>query len=618
MRIKRVEIEGYRSIKGKIELHVEPNVTVILGANDHGKTNILTALLHFNEGMPFDLEKDVSWDVQKKDPQAFPRLMVEVELDLAERKEILEQELNIRKAQPARAVPDGPIGSFVIELGPDLTIEEIAQTVRYERKGVGTEIAWSGYDGFDKAAVQAVLQYNRPRIELIQPLNHLSDSINAADLGQPAGEFMRGIFYYAGIDPKNAAALFQQNDETLMSIGDATERLNETLKASWSQGKELQFGLTHNSGQSSIELVIRDPSVTTRFVRASRRSSGFTHYFALKTVLHAREKDNPAKSYVWLFDEPGIYLHPSGQFDLLQVLETLGRENQVVYVTHSLFMINKTFPTRHRLVLKDKLGTTLESKPYVSRWGSVINMLGLSQIGTILFANHVLLTEGDTEPVLLPAVIQRLVELKQISFDLNPVSIVSTGDSRNAEAQIWTLMETRPTPKVGLLFDGDFGGKERFDDLRPLIERHALPHTFLKENHSIEDYLPFVGTVYVDAVAQYVFKLMQGKNAAPDLKSLRVHFRKSYDERAESQGIAPVGVAKWAGEEAKTIAKLRKTPSKIGIAREYVNLLMAVPDEQLLPAQTGRILELITWIREKLEVPQIQNVEAHILNERGR
>ena len=167
---------------------------------------------------------------------------------------------------------------------------------------------------------------------------------------------------------------------------------------------------------------IDDPAVSSRRVRASQRSAGFTNYFAIKTILHARQQEHPASSYVLLFDEPGLYLHPSGQFDLLQVLETLSKTDQVIYVTHSLFMINKSRPTRHRLVLKKDEGTIIEGKPFVSRWGSVLRNLGLSLSGTILFANEVLLAAGDSDPVYIEACFQRMIRDSRISVEINGFS----------------------------------------------------------------------------------------------------------------------------------------------------------------------------------------------------
>ena len=45
MKLSSVEIVGYRSFSKKVVLNLDPTVTIIIGANDHGKTNLLKPLL---------------------------------------------------------------------------------------------------------------------------------------------------------------------------------------------------------------------------------------------------------------------------------------------------------------------------------------------------------------------------------------------------------------------------------------------------------------------------------------------------------------------------------------------------------------------------------------------
>jgi len=56
LKLRRVLIEGYRSIADSLQLFLDPGVTVVLGANDHGKTNLLFALSHLNPATSFDEE----------------------------------------------------------------------------------------------------------------------------------------------------------------------------------------------------------------------------------------------------------------------------------------------------------------------------------------------------------------------------------------------------------------------------------------------------------------------------------------------------------------------------------------------------------------------------------
>src|SRR5437867_10876795 len=111
MRLVRMEIEGYRSVAARIALHLDPNVTVILGANDHGKSNVLEALTHLNGDKKFDQERDLNWD-RTDDPKNFPFLSFEFELDDADRTNLLELANAALDAEPptttAAAAPTSP------------------------------------------------------------------------------------------------------------------------------------------------------------------------------------------------------------------------------------------------------------------------------------------------------------------------------------------------------------------------------------------------------------------------------------------------------------------------------------------------------------------------------
>jgi len=656
MRLAKVDIAGYRSISSQITLHLDPNVTVILGANDHGKSNLLEALSHLNADKVFDPERDLNWDHADK-PADFPSLSFEFVLDDNDKAALLELARELQaaaevasappvpdpptapspaspaptptspapSAPPASPAPTPPAPPPTGESAPPTTpqaksfaVTDIPAALRVNRKGVQGKLICSAFGGLPKGLATKYFEKNAPRVELIRPQESIADAVGPADLKTEASEFMRGIFYYAGLDASSADRLFLQTDQTMMEVEKASTELNKTLKANWTQGSELQFRLVHDSKSGHIMLRIKDPAVEGRVVRASQRSSGFTHFFTLKTVLYARQREHPANSYIFLFDEPGIYLHPAGQYDLLQVLDTIGRSNQLVYSTHSIFMLNKTFPVRHRLIVKTDTGTRLDGKPYLERWGPAIEALGLSLAGTILFAQYILLVEGDSDPILLLAVLQKLISLGQARIDLNAFSAISTGTSKNADALIRVLLESAIKPKLAVLVDGDEGGKSRLKALQPILKANGIESKQLLEETAIEDYLPLVGELYPRAVAEYVMKLMETagqKIEKPD--DFPAEVRKSFRERFE-EGKVTKGVAAWAEDAGRKLGKLDQSPSKIGIAREYVRLLDASPAENFTPQSLQRPLKLVEWVQEILAVPEVRESERTILRqERG-
>ena len=609
MHLKRVEIERYRSIGEKVEIHVERDVTVLLGANDHGKTNILSAFRHLNTGRDFDAESDINWDRQES-PEEFPCITFYFQLENSERRALAEfvdeesaEDEEDENPESAETLQD------VTEIPEELIVEVKGRNAtRSYRAG---KMPCSVLEEFIEASEYL------PRMEIVRPQEQIPDAVTFSELGDESHEFMRGIMYYAGIDPDEAEELFIQNDFTMKQLKLASVTLNKTLKDGWSQGKDLEFELSHGSESDQILLRIEDPAVGSRLVRASRRSSGFTHFFALKTILYARQQDYPANQYMFLFDEPGIYLHPSGQYDLLRVIDAIGKHNQVIYSTHSLFMINRTFPSRHRLIVKGSNGTRIDGKPYVGRWGPAIEELGLSLAGTILFAQHVLLSEGDSDPVLVQAVFQKLVEWEKANVDLNSFSVISTGNSRNTDALIRILREGYSTPNILVLVDGDQGGKERLKALKPLLKKYNIKHSTLVSGTTVEDHLPASGRIYIDAVAGYVTEMLDtvGNEKSSSNEELYKKLRESATSEGFSEEKVSEGIADWAIKEVQRLTGLKSKPSKLGIAREYVNLLSASTKDTFSKSQLRRSLALLRDVQSGLSIPDLSDPDLSVMIE---
>ena len=472
---------------------------------------------------------------------------------------------------------------FEKEQGPPkrerLKQSDVPSVLTVGRTGIAGELELEDAVGLSSEVVMAFLHKRIPRVELIRPLDRVSDGATREGIGESDSDFMRGIFRYAGIEPPEWNGIFDQSDTTAKRLGRATEQLNETLREAWSQGRDLKFLLYHENGE--ISLRIHDPAVEARYVRASRRSSGFTHFFALKTVLYAREQESRASAFIWLFDEPGIYLHPEGQHDLLQVLETLAQSNQIAYTTHSVFLVNKNHPARHRLLRKTAAGTGIDQKPFVGQWRAAIDALGLALPGSLLFASKVLLVEGDSEPIILNAELQKMIELGELDIDMNPLAVISTGDSKHADALIRILLEGASRPTVALLFDGDKGGKARAKSLEKLIKEKGLSQQFLNEG-AIEDYVS-APVLYKKALTEYLTKLC-GES------SVSVPGEVEADWEARDEGSS---LAHWARECGKRILGGESAPSSVGVAREYARLLADAAPADLPPKKDRRRTSLL-------------------------
>ncbi|WP_443090369.1 AAA family ATPase [Basfia succiniciproducens] len=92
----------------------------------------------------------------------------------------------------------------------------------------------------------------------------------------------------------------------------------------------------------------------------SNRSKGFNWFFSF-IVWFSRIQEDKSNQYILLLDEPGLNLHAAAQADLLRFLDDLSEEYQIIYTTHSPFMVPHNSLERVRTVYESKDGTTIKN-----------------------------------------------------------------------------------------------------------------------------------------------------------------------------------------------------------------------------------------------------------------
>ncbi|MBE3064422.1 MAG: AAA family ATPase [Spirochaetes bacterium] len=85
------------------------------------------------------------------------------------------------------------------------------------------------------------------------------------------------------------------------------------------------------------------------------RSKGFQWFFSFYLVFLV-ESEEGHKNAILLLDEPGLHLHPTAQQELIAFFERLSEDNQLIYTTHSPFLIDGEHLHRVRPVTEDSTG----------------------------------------------------------------------------------------------------------------------------------------------------------------------------------------------------------------------------------------------------------------------
>jgi AAA ATPase domain len=435
-----------------------------------------------------------------------------------------------------------------------------------------------------------------PRIELFAPVAQLMDVVTLQQLDQPEQEFMQGIFRYARIWDGHAK-LFKQDPATARRLEIASETFTAKIRAEWKQGENLSFRFDH-AGQNGnqIELLIRDPAVSNRYVRPSERSAGFSAFFTMSMRMLARTEANPSNRYIFLFDEPGTALHPAGQVNLQRVFERLSLQDQIIYATHSLFMVNHNRPERNRVVSKDEGGTKVDQKPYLRNWRAVRDSLGLILAGTFFIADTTLLVEGESDAMYVGALLAAFDRAELIDIDLNLFSVQWPGNARDFEPMARLMLEEGR--HVVAMVDGDRGGGDIRKNIEKLndavatnrvIARAPVELLQLDKGDSIEDILPcrdrFLDVV-VDAAIELTGNgfLQPAEGIVFERAALRATL-------AADQGNLTLG--KHVTNVTKTWFKEKEPISKLTIAHKYCAWLENVDLHREgvneLPAILGRL-----------------------------
>ena len=208
------------------------------------------------------------------------------------------------------------------------------------------------------------------------------------------------------------------------------EYINKFLQL-WTQEKlEAEFVVDQDN------LILHITGKEGHFGKLSDRSEGFRWF--LSFCLAYGSLTDPTHSSILLLDEPGLHLHASAQKDLLELFELVADSWQIIYTTHSPFMINKNYPERIRSVSKNDRpeGTTVDNKPYRPTKGGYYEpiraSIGLTLGNSLFIGGNNLIVEGIADQILLTAFSRHwLREGNQPFINLQDICITPAGGADN-------------------------------------------------------------------------------------------------------------------------------------------------------------------------------------------
>jgi energy-coupling factor transporter ATP-binding protein EcfA2 len=305
--------------------------------------------------------------------------------------------------------------------------------------------------------------------------NTTNDKAAVAEL-ELARDLMSKI---AGIDSESLSELYnairEGNDGFVNAL---VQKINNDLAAAlnfpswWVQDR--QFRLIVSVREFDLVFTIRDKTGTD--YTFSERSSGLRYFLSyyIQYLAHEESKGVPE---ILLMDEPDAFLSSQGQQDLLKIFHSFAnppdgrRPIQVVFVTHSPFLIDKNHGDRIRVLEKGvgDEGTRVVRDVSRNHYEPLRSAFG-AFVGETVFIGHCnLMVEGLSDQILIAGMTTHLLgkgESKLQTLDLNHITIVPAGSASHI-AYLVFLARGRDVeqPAVIVLLDSDEAGKNAKKDI---------------------------------------------------------------------------------------------------------------------------------------------------------
>lgn len=458
MKLVQAQVTNYKSIDDSGWVEIEA-VTSLVGKNESGKTAFLQALNKFNpvEGQDGNFDMTTEYPRKrlnryKREHKQRPDPVVSVVFELDD-DDVGELSANLADALQSRSITItkryNNDSSWSINLDEGKLVRDLVsraglpeQTAR-ALTGLGTvaqlrdQVAALGEEPPQAGQLLAAIDRWRggqPSLgatdELVHrvpkffyfddysimpgriSVPHLKTKRDQEDLDEADRTFLALLrFVGADLEEFESAANYERLKADLEA---ASNEISDELFRFWSQNDQLavEFDISGpdpdalfplNQG-SNLHVRIRNDRhrVTVPF---DQRSRGFVWFFSFLAYFSELERKTD-QSLILLLDEPGLNLHAKAQEDFLRFIdERLAADYQVMYTTHSPFMVEPTKLRRVRTVedLDDK-GTTISDQVFRSSSDTVFPLqaaLGYELAQTLFVAPDNLLVEGPSDLIYL-------------------------------------------------------------------------------------------------------------------------------------------------------------------------------------------------------------------------
>ena len=222
----------------------------------------------------------------------------------------------------------------------------------------------------EKIALENFIDVNlHPRFVYFSDYKKIIGNINlneyARDKNLPGIEFSEdefdkaetvdNLFYLAELDINELYEAKNSPSQLIKLLNVCSKRLTDKLNPAWKGDPiHVELRLNPNDIMSVVISDVHKDGTVTNTGLLNRRAEGFKWTFSFIVNFAAETQRSELKEAILLLDEPARNLHPTQQRGISDLLKNLAGSNQVLYATHSPYMIFDYAPGNLLVVELDK------------------------------------------------------------------------------------------------------------------------------------------------------------------------------------------------------------------------------------------------------------------------
>lgn len=276
-------------------------------------------------------------------------------------------------------------------------------------------------------------------------------------------------------NPDEVAKIGEKKRERSILLQSASSSLTQRFREWWKQG---DYRFRFEADGNHFRIWVADDRRPEE-IELESRSTGLQWFLSFYLVFLV-ESEGEHENAILLLDEPGLSLHPLAQRDLSAFFEGLTKTNQILYTTHSPFLVDADHLDRARKVFVAPDGTTKATENLRETGGdaahagaayAVYSALNLNVAESLLLGCQPTIVEGPSDQHYLTGVKTILIRAGKIT-PKRELIFPPSGGAKTART-VASILTGRDDVLPYVLLDDDEMGRKMAQQMKDSLYQDA-------------------------------------------------------------------------------------------------------------------------------------------------